>query len=70
MSRRRDGLARHLADDHDLPPTVGTFLRGLSLGALVGAMIAGSALLRRRTRQGADPDEPKRVGPDEAVRAP
>jgi hypothetical protein len=59
----RDAFGRRPVDDHELPPSVGTFLRGLSLGALVGAMIAGSALLRRRARQGADPDEPRRVGP-------
>ena len=34
----------------DQPPGVGTFLRGLCLGALVGAAIAGSALLERRRR--------------------
>jgi hypothetical protein len=33
--------------DDSLPPLVGTFLRGLSVGALVGAAIAGSVLLRR-----------------------
>jgi hypothetical protein len=53
----------------DLPPLVGTFLRGLSIGALVGAAIAGSALLRRRAGRGADPDQPKRVGPPEAVQS-
>ena len=32
-------------------PTVASFLRGLALGALVGAAIAGSALLQRRRAQ-------------------
>jgi hypothetical protein len=31
----------------DVAPLAGTFLRGLSLGALVGAAIAGSAIWRR-----------------------
>jgi hypothetical protein len=46
MKTLRDALGSE--DDRDLPPAVGTFLRGLSLGALVGAAIAGSALLQRR----------------------
>ncbi len=44
--------------DAELPPAVGTFLRGLSLGALVGAAIAGSALLQRRRRVREEPAEP------------
>lgn len=36
-----------LAPD-DVSPTVSTFLRGLAIGALVGAAIAGSAILQRR----------------------
>ena len=47
MKTLRDALSPP-EDDRDLPPAVGTFLRGLSLGALVGAAIAGSALLQRR----------------------
>ena len=37
-----------------------TFMRGLTLGALLGAAIAGSALWQRRTRakQTTSPDEP------------
>lgn len=62
MKELRDVITGRDADDGPLPPSVGTFLRGLSLGALVGAAIAGSALLGRR-RRGADRDEPKRVGP-------
>lgn len=34
--------------DAGLPPAAWTFLRGLSVGALVGAVVAGSALLGRR----------------------
>jgi hypothetical protein len=39
-------------DDRELSPAVATFVRGLSLGALVGAAIAGSALLQRRRNSG------------------
>jgi hypothetical protein len=36
-----------------------TFLRGLTIGALVGAVIAGSSMLSRRRRAAAnDPDLP------------
>jgi len=43
----------------DDSPTVSTFLRGLAVGALVGAAIAGSALLqRRRPRDDVPPDAP------------
>jgi hypothetical protein len=34
-------------------PRLVTFSRGLALGALVGAAIAGMAMLDRRTRRGA-----------------
>jgi len=39
--------------------TVSSFLRGLTAGALIGAAIAGSALLewRRRRAVGAPPDQ-------------
>jgi len=37
-------------DRHD-SPTVASFVRGLTIGALVGAAIAGSALLGRRRAQ-------------------
>jgi hypothetical protein len=52
----------------ELPPAVGTFLRGLSLGALVGAAIAGSALLQRRRRgreERGEPAAPSEGGPGE-----
>jgi hypothetical protein len=51
--RGRLGRATGTAGRADLSPLAGTFLRGLSLGALVGAAIAGSAMWRRaRDRQG------------------
>ena len=34
------------------PPRMSTFLRGLVLGAFVGAAIAGSAIWRRRSSRG------------------
>jgi hypothetical protein len=42
------GLLR--GDDRD--HAAGTFMRGLTLGALIGAAIAGSALWQRRGRRG------------------
>jgi hypothetical protein len=48
MNAFREAIERQSGEDRELPPAVGTFLRGLSLGALVGAAIAGSALLQRR----------------------
>ena len=51
LERRYDDGART-----DLTPIAATFLRGLSLGALVGAAIAGSAIFRRFR---AVPDEPR-----------
>ena len=62
MSGLRDlvaGAARH---EGELPPGVGTFLRGLSLGALVGAAIAGSIVLERR-RQHVDARAARREAP-------
>ena len=49
--RERSPLERlmpALNSPDDVSPTVSTFLRGLAIGALVGAAIAGSALLQRR----------------------
>jgi hypothetical protein len=49
--RGRSALERLVPDltpPDDVSPTVSTFLRGLAIGALVGAAIAGSALLQRR----------------------
>ena len=51
LDRRADGGARP-----DLAPLAATFLRGLSLGALVGAAIAGSAIWRR-LREGRKDDD-------------
>jgi len=43
-------------------PRIAKFLRGLAIGALVGAAIAGSTIWQRRRRQqqhGPPPDGPK-----------
>jgi hypothetical protein len=48
MNELREALRRAGPPEPDLPPAVGTFLRGLSIGALVGAAIAGSVLIQRR----------------------
>jgi hypothetical protein len=56
MKDLREALAGR-DEDRDLPPHVGTFLRGLTLGALVGAALAGSALLQRRRAIGDRPGE-------------
>jgi hypothetical protein len=39
--------------------TGATFMRGLTLGALVGAAIAGSAIWQRRSRRARQPAEPE-----------
>lgn len=52
-------LVPDITDESD-PPTVASFLRGLAVGALVGAAIAGSALLQRRR---AARDEARAVDP-------
>lgn len=41
-------LVPELAPPDDASPLVSTFLRGLAIGALVGAALAGSAILQRR----------------------
>lgn len=41
-------LIPEIAPPDDAAPLVSTFLRGLAIGALVGAAIAGSAILQRR----------------------
>ena len=43
-----------------------TFLRGLLAGAVVGAVIAGSAIWERRRRGGAENAAPPLSGPGEA----
>ena len=56
-----------LAPPDDVSPTVSTFLRGLAIGALVGAAIAGSALLQRRRARSEEPlDETLPAAPSEA----
>ena len=40
------------------PVHTGTFLRGLTIGALVGAAIAGSAIWRRWRRESKGPPRP------------
>jgi hypothetical protein len=64
MKDLRELLDRKGAADGELSPIAGTFLRGLSLGALVGAAIAGSALWRR-VREARDEGDvaAKRTGP-------
>lgn len=62
MSRERgsaslDRLIPDLAPPDGAPAFVSTFLRGLGIGALVGAAIAGSALLGRRRSEDADAAE-------------
>ncbi len=62
MKRRSADMrqGRREADDgsDDTDPRLASFLRGVTIGALVGAAIAGSALWeraqRRRTAAGAD----------------
>jgi hypothetical protein len=54
MKTERSGLAaarEMLGEMGESGPRLATFARGLALGALVGAAIAGTALLERRTRQ-------------------
>jgi hypothetical protein len=47
-------LVPELAPPDNVSPVVSTFLRGLAIGALAGAALAGSALLqRRRAREAA-----------------
>jgi hypothetical protein len=57
------GPLQGLADVSEIlgehPVHLGTFVRGLTIGALVGAAVAGSALWRRWVRRGR-----KRPNPD------
>ncbi len=59
MKRRSDpgtGAAEALATVREAlagdagPPTAAAFMRGLTLGALLGAAVAGSAIWQRRER--------------------
>jgi hypothetical protein len=45
-----------IASDADADPRVAAFLRGVTIGALVGAAIAGSALWERAVRRRAAAD--------------
>ena len=63
MSRRSMAALARLrrSDPDDASASHSIFLRGLSLGALIGAAIAGSAIWeRRRMRQAAAVTEPER----------
>jgi hypothetical protein len=53
MNELRDLRERRRGADDDLSPLAATFLRGLSIGTLVGAAIAGSAIWRRLRDTGA-----------------
>jgi hypothetical protein len=48
-------LADFLAEEQ---PRMSTFIRGLTIGALVGAAIAGSTIWQRRRRNRARPPDP------------
>lgn len=56
------GLARTLLgrtrSDDSADPRLTAFVRGLTLGALVGAAIAGSSLWSRRSRNNRGSNEP------------
>ena len=57
--RARSALERLVPDlptADEASPVASTFLRGLAIGALVGAAIAGSAILQRRRHP--QPDAP------------
>lgn len=57
------GVLRGLApDDDERTPLANSFLRGLTLGALAGAVLAGSAVLQRRHRSGGSPDPVRSAG--------
>ncbi len=62
MNKPTEGRARREADDasaSDADPRLASFLRGVTIGALVGAAIAGSALWERaqRRRAAAESDD-------------
>ena len=46
------GVVRGLLRGGDGDHAAGTFMRGLTLGALIGAAVAGSAIWQRRGRRG------------------
>jgi hypothetical protein len=47
-------LVKRLLPDEGADSTLSSFLRGLTAGALIGAAIAGSALLQRRRSKAHD----------------
>lgn len=55
-----DRLVESIAPDADVDPRAATFTRGLVVGALVGAAIAGSTIWQRRQakRSAGRSDEP------------
>ena len=64
--RARSTLERlipELAPPDNASPVVSTFLRGLAIGALVGAAIAGSAILGRRRSHDDDQTRPFELPP-------
>lgn len=52
--------------DDELSPRLAAFLRGVTIGALVGAAVAGSALWERAVRR--REEAARRAGPDEGDR--
>ena len=75
MSRRsiRRMVRLRTAESDQLRESHAVFLRGLTLGALIGAAIAGSAIWeRRRLREAAAETgpEPSVTAPDEAIPEP
>jgi hypothetical protein len=50
-------MKRLLAGDEGPDSTLSSFLRGLTAGALIGAAIAGSALLQRRRMSKPEADD-------------
>ena len=61
---------RDLVTGEDEGHTSSSFVRGLTLGALIGAAIAGSAIWQRRSRRPAPADElpGEATPPDEGPR--
>jgi hypothetical protein len=50
--------------DDDEARATSTFLRGLTIGALIGAVLAGSSIWSRRRRSAAHPDDPPPIPAD------
>ena len=60
------GVVRGLLRGDDGDHAAGTFMRGLTLGALIGAAVAGSAIWQRRGRRRPARGDPG--GPQPAAR--